>query len=61
MLILEFRKQNPDRKFLDDREGLGRDLSQIPTEDAEALLVKHYGKKFTSMEEVLEANTATLK
>ena len=60
-LLAIFRKQNPNRSFLEDREGLGRDLSQIPNEDAEALLKKHYGKGFTSLEESVEANTATLK
>jgi len=56
-----FRKQNPSKTFAQDIEGLGRDLSEIPNDDAEALLKKHYGKGFTSLEEVLEANTAILK
>lgn len=60
-LLDVFRKQNPGKKFLENREGIGRDLSQIPTDDAEALLKKHYGKGFTSLEETLEANTATVK
>lgn len=56
-----FRKQNPGKTFPEDVEGMGRDLSQIPTEFAEELLKKHYGKGWTSLEESLEANTATLK
>lgn len=56
-----FRKQNPDKTFVDDFPDMGRDLSQIPNEDAEALLKKHYGRGWISLEESLAANTATLK
>ena len=58
---VHIRKQNPGKKFMEDREDIGRDLSQIPSHDAEALLRKHYGKGWTSLEDALEANTATLK
>ena len=53
------RKRFPSKSFLADAE-LGRDLSQIPNEDAEALLKKHYGKGWTTLEETIEANVATL-
>ena len=60
--ILEiFRQQNPGKTFLDNKAGYGRDLSEIPNEDVEALLRKHYGKGFTSLEESVAANTATVK
>ena len=62
MIYLRYSgNSSPDKNFLEDREGLGKDMSQIPMEDAEALLRKHYGKGFTSLEESVEANTATLK
>ncbi|KAK4543890.1 hypothetical protein LTR36_004664 [Oleoguttula mirabilis] len=60
-LLAILRKQNPDRQFLEDKEGEGEDLCQIPNEDAEALLQKHYGHGWTPLEESLRANTATLK
>lgn len=56
-----FRKQNPGKTFPEHADGMGRDLSQIPSEFAEELLKKHYSKSWTSLEESVEANTATLK
>ena len=50
-----FRKKYPDKKFLDHKEDLGRDLSEIPNQKAEGLLKKHYGKGFTGLEEAVEA------
>lgn len=60
-VLAVFRKQNPGRKFPEDREGFGEDKSVIPTEPAEKLLRKHYGKGFSGLEEVVEANTATVR
>lgn len=60
-MLAILRKQNPEKTFPADVEGLGRDLSQIPNEAAELLLRKHYGKGWTSLADSVEANTATLK
>lgn len=54
------RKLRPQKSFPEDREGLGKDLSQIPNEPAELLLKKHYGKGFTDLEDTIKANVATL-
>lgn len=43
------RKHNPDKTFLEDRDGLGEDLSKVPNEFAEELLRKHYGKPSKAM------------
>ncbi|KAJ6500234.1 NAD-P-binding protein [Mycena vitilis] len=51
------RKQNPERKFMEDVPGLGRDLSQVPNQAAEALLQKHYQKGFTGLEETVRENS----
>ncbi|KAJ7603330.1 NAD-P-binding protein [Mycena polygramma] len=51
------RKQNPGREFIEDVPGQGRDLSQIPNQGAEALLMKHYRKGFTGLEETVRENT----
>ena len=59
-VLAVFRKLRPSKSFPEDREDLGRDLSEIPNEDAEALLKKHYGRGFFSLEESVEANIATL-
>ena len=60
-ILAIFRKQNPGKSFPDDDPEQGRDLSKIPNERAEQLLKKHYGKGWTSLEDSVEANTATLK
>jgi nucleoside-diphosphate-sugar epimerase len=54
------RKVYPNKQFMDNIEGEGRDLSEVPNQDAEELLRKHYGKGWTSLEETLKDNTATL-
>lgn len=59
-ILAVFRKQHPNKTFPENKEGYGRDLSEIPTEDADALLKKHYGKGFIGLEESVAANTATL-
>ncbi|KAJ6454090.1 NAD-P-binding protein [Mycena vitilis] len=51
------RKQNPGRKFMEDIPDLGRDLSEIPNQGAEALLNKHYQTGFTSFEETIKENS----
>ena len=56
-----FRQENPGKTFPEAPENEGRDLSQIPSEDAEALLRKHYGKGWTNLEESIAATTATLR
>jgi nucleoside-diphosphate-sugar epimerase len=56
-----FRKLFPDRKFPEDKEGYGKDLSQIPIEGAVAMLKKHYGKGFTSIEDCVKENTASYR
>lgn len=60
-ILAVFRKQNPDKKFPEDRSGFGEDLSVIPTKQAEEMLKKHYGKGWTGLEESIEANTATVR
>lgn len=60
-VLAAFRSQNPGKTFPDDKEGYGRDLSQIPNEEAEALLVKHYGRGFVGFEETIAENIASLK
>ncbi|KAK5170972.1 uncharacterized protein LTR77_004116 [Saxophila tyrrhenica] len=60
-ILAVLRKQNPGREFPADMEGGGRDMSVVPNGEAEALLRKHYGKGWTGLEEVVEANTATVR
>ena len=55
-----FRKLRPDKIFPENREDMGRDLSEVPNEYAEELLKKHYGHGFISFQESIEANIATL-
>ena len=47
------------QKFRDDIK-VGRDLSEVPNQEAEELLRKHYGHGWTSLEESVKANVATL-
>ena len=54
------RKLYPDKSFVDDRDDSTEDLSRIPNEKAEALLKKHYGHGFTSLEDSIQANTEGL-
>ncbi|KAK0944929.1 hypothetical protein LTR29_003520 [Friedmanniomyces endolithicus] len=54
-----FRNMYPERKFRDDIE-VGRDLSEVPNQEAEELLRKHYGHGWTSLEESVKANVAML-
>ncbi|KAK0894235.1 hypothetical protein LTR02_012403 [Friedmanniomyces endolithicus] len=54
-----FRKMHLDKEFRDDIK-VGRDLSEVPNQEAEELLRKHYGHGWTSLEESVKANVATL-
>lgn len=54
------RKQFPDRKIQDDWPKAEPDLSVIPNEDAIALLQKHYGHGFVSLEDSIAANLASI-
>lgn len=54
------RKLYPDKSFIKDRDDSRQDLSKVPNEKAEALLKKHYGHGFTSLEDSIRANTEGL-
>lgn len=54
------RKGYPNKHFIDGIEGEGHDLSEMPNSDAEELLRKHFGKGWTTLDESLKENTATL-
>merc|ERR1711915_858645 len=51
-----FKKINPEGDFPAPPENEGRDLSKIPNEDAVALLQKHFGQGWVSLEESLREN-----
>jgi len=57
-ILAILRRQNPGIKFMDDREDLGRDLSDIPHHRAERLLRKYYGKGFTKLRDSVKATVA---
>lgn len=50
-----FRKLEPSKEFLEDRD-LGRSLTEVPNEAAEELLRKHYGHGWTGLEESVRQN-----
>jgi len=54
-ILAIFRKLQPSKSFLADREH-GRDVSEIPNAEAEELLKKHYGHGWTSLEESIRQN-----
>ncbi|KAJ6475923.1 NAD-P-binding protein [Mycena vitilis] len=56
-ILAILRRQNPGREFMEDLPGMGRDLSQVPNQAAEALLKKHYQKGFTGLEETVRENS----
>jgi len=56
-ILAVFRKLEPSKSFIEDRDQ-GQDLSEVPNQDAEALLKKHYGHGWTSLEESLKRNIA---
>ena len=59
-LLSILRKLYPDKSFVDDRDDSRQDLSKVANEKAEALLKKHYGHGFTSLEDSIRANTEGL-
>jgi hypothetical protein len=59
-LLSVLRKLYPDKSFVDDRDDSREDLSRVPNAKAEALLKKHYGHGFTSLEDSIRANTEGL-
>lgn len=54
-ILAIFRKLEPSKSFLEDRE-VGRALSEVPNGEAEELLKKHYGHGWTSLEESVRQN-----
>lgn len=60
-ILAILRKQNPDREFMADKEGEGKDLSRIENNSAEALLKKHFGHGWVTLEESLRDSTAALR
>jgi len=52
-LLAELRKLEPSKTFIENRR---QDLSEISNDDAEALLKKHYGHGWTSLEETVKQN-----
>ena len=54
-ILAVFRKLEPGKSFLVDREK-GKDLSEVPNGEAEELLKKHYGHGWTSLEESVRQN-----
>ncbi|KAK5674679.1 hypothetical protein LTS10_012680 [Elasticomyces elasticus] len=58
-LLGVFRKLRPGHTVMEDTK-MGRNLSLVPNKDAEELLVKHFGKGWTSFEESISDNIATL-
>jgi hypothetical protein len=49
------RKTFPDRKFVEDFK-YGTDLGKVPTERGNELLLKHYGKGWKGLEDVVKEN-----
>ncbi|TKA65606.1 hypothetical protein B0A55_09897 [Friedmanniomyces simplex] len=58
-ILAILRKLRPDKEFREDVD-CGRDLSEVPNQEAEELLRKHYGHGWTSLEESIRENVATL-
>lgn len=56
-ILTIFRKLEPGKSFLVDREQ-GKDLSEVPNGEAEALLKKHYGHGWSGLEESIRENVA---
>lgn len=54
-VLAVFHELRPDGTFPADDKDTGRDLSVIPSEDAEELLRKYYGKGFVSLRECIGA------
>lgn len=56
-LLATFRKLEPGRDFGEDIE-TGKDLSQVPNQEAEELLRKHYGHGWVGLEETIRQTIA---
>ncbi|KAK5675794.1 hypothetical protein LTS10_011525 [Elasticomyces elasticus] len=48
-VLAALRKLRPDHKLLDDVPGQSKDVTEIPTENAEKLWKKHYNKEFSGL------------
>ena len=59
-MLASLRRLYPNHKFPDDSPSQGRDITEIPMQDAEALLQKHYNKGFTGLEESLKETFSTI-
>jgi nucleoside-diphosphate-sugar epimerase len=53
-ILAILRKLHPDRHFVDNIPGLGRDLSKVTNESAEELLKRFSGHGWTGLEETLK-------
>lgn len=56
-ILAALRKLEPGKNFGADKD-TGEDLSQVPNAEAEALLKKHYGHGFFSLEETIKEGIA---
>jgi nucleoside-diphosphate-sugar epimerase len=52
-LLAVFRKLEPGKDFGQDAD-IGEDITQVPNEEAEELLRKHYGHGFVGLEETIK-------
>ncbi|KAK4897573.1 hypothetical protein LTR27_004717 [Elasticomyces elasticus] len=53
-VLAALQKLYPDYKFWNDMPGQGKDITEVPTEDAEKSLQKHYNRGFPGLEETLK-------
>ena len=58
-ILAVFREMCPDKKFQEDGAGL-KSICEVPNQEAEQLLRKHFGKGWTSLEDSVKENVATL-
>ncbi|KAJ7164479.1 hypothetical protein C8R46DRAFT_1163819 [Mycena filopes] len=56
-ILAILRKQNPGRQFIEDGPEFEQSLSEFSTQEAEALLKKHYQRGLTGLEETIRENT----
>lgn len=54
------RTMYPNSSFMENQDDDSADLSKVPNADADALLKKHYGHGFVTLEECIRANTEGL-
>ncbi|KAK3642798.1 hypothetical protein LTR56_010624 [Elasticomyces elasticus] len=60
-VLAALRKLYRDHKFLNNVPGQGKDITEIPVDDAERLLKKHIIKGFSGLEETLKEVFADIK